>query len=85
MDHLEEEDKAEVMQILIQESPIQTLQMGTHNWMWESWAHDPGHEEDRQRVEMQADQMRWDRLIELGVIQNPDGEIYEWDEADPLS
>ena len=59
MDHLEEEDKVEVMQILIQESPIQ---------MWESWAHDPGHEEDRQRVEMQADQTRWDRLIELGVI-----------------
>ncbi|CAL1128378.1 unnamed protein product [Cladocopium goreaui] len=85
MDHLTEEEQVEVMQIMIQESPIRALQMGTHNWMWEAWANDPGHEEDRQRVELQADQKRWDRLIELGVIQNPDSEIYdfEWNEVDP--
>lgn len=85
MDHLTEEEQVEVMQIMIQESPIRALQMGTHNWMWEAWANDPGHEEDHQRVELQADQKRWDRLIELGVIQNPDSEIYdfEWNEVDP--
>ena len=85
MDHLTEEEQVEVMQIMIQESPIRALQLGTHNWMWEAWANDPGHEEDRQRVELQADQKRWDRLIELGVIQNPDSEIYdfEWNEVDP--
>lgn len=83
MDHLTEEEQVEAMQIIIQESPIHTLQTGTHNWMWEAWANDPSHEEDRQRVERQADQIRWDRLIEMGVIQNPDSEIYEWDEVDP--
>ncbi len=38
--------------------------------------------EDRKKLTSQADQKRWDLLLELGVIQTEGDEIYEWEEVD---
>ena len=39
--------------------------------------------EAREALERTADEARWTRLMELGVLTNPDDPIYDWDSVEP--
>lgn len=38
--------------------------------------------EERKRITAEADQVRWEKLLELGVITTEGTEIYDWEEVD---
>ncbi|CAL1170840.1 unnamed protein product, partial [Cladocopium goreaui] len=80
LDHLTEDQHYEVWQIVHQDSPLD----GPHNTMAEHIFHnEETFREAREALERTADEARWTRLMELGVLTNPDDPIYDWDSVEP--
>ena len=80
LDHLTEDQRYEVWQIVHQDSPLD----GPHNTMAEHIFHnEETFREAREALERTADEARWTRLMELGVLTNPDDPIYDWDSVEP--
>ena len=82
-DHLSSSELEEVIQIISQESPIVEMKRRDDlTWSEEAWLMEGVFQQDRAQREATQDQARWDRLAQLGVIGDPEEEIYEWEEVD---
>ena len=80
LDHLTEDQRYEVWQIVHQPSPLD----GPHNTLADHIFHNEETFRDaREALERTADEARWTRLMELGVLTNPDDPIYDWDNVEP--
>ena len=74
-DHLDEQGRYELFQILEQESPLQAepTTVAEHIFLNEET-----YQPQREKLEMLADRKRHERLAEMGVLREEDDEIMDW-------
>ena len=85
LDHLTDAQMQEVFEITQEEDPVQEMRRSTGlTWVQEAWAWEDVYQTSRDQVVMESNQKRWTRLMELGVLVDPEEDTYEWEDLDQM-
>lgn len=80
LDHLSEENYMLAWNIMEEQAPFT---QEPRSFEEHAFYNEEIFAEDRKKITAKADQERWDKLLELGVISTEGNEIYDWEQVNP--
>jgi len=79
LDHLSENQYLEAFNVMEQEPPFVHE---PRNFFEMAFFNDEIYKADRLKMQHEADQKRWERLVELGVVSTEGDDIFDWEDVD---
>ena len=79
LDHLSENQYLEAFNIMEQEPPFAHE---PRNFFEMAFFNEEIYRADRLKMQHEADQKRWERLVELGVVSTEGDDIFDWEDVD---
>ena len=80
LDHLSEENYMLAWNIMEEQAPFT---QEPRSFAEHAFYNEEIYAEERKKITAKADQERWDKLLELGVINTEGNEIYDWEQVNP--
>ena len=79
LDHLSENQYLEAFNVMEQEPPFAHE---PRNFFEMAFFNEEIYKADRLKMQHEADQKRWERLVELGVVSTEGDDIFDWEDVD---